>query len=195
MGIVVVLAIVTLVVVIGLAIHFGADSLVRWSAGRVGREFWTMGPVLTRVLPVLMIAFLFFFYNAEIWQVMVALNWARTWAVVAIMAALAIVLVFITAHDDVHKVLDAANADGTRPSGAPPLRRSERFNLLVLPVIATVIQISLFATAVYVFLLFFGWLSISDATAAAWTGKPSTRLNGLLWVLPISRYWRRCRPC
>lgn len=87
MGIVVVLAIVTLVVVIGLAIHFGADSLVRWSAGRVGREFWTMGPMLTRVLPVLMIAFLFFSYNAEIWQVMVSLNWARTWAVVAIMAS------------------------------------------------------------------------------------------------------------
>ena len=73
------------------------------------------GPDAHPGIAVLMIAFLFFFYNAEIWQVMVALNWARTWAVVAIMAALAIVLVFITAHDDVHKVLDAANADGTRP--------------------------------------------------------------------------------
>ena len=66
------------------------------------------------------------------------------------------------------------------------MRRAERFNLLVLPVIATVIQVSLFAIAVYVFLLFFGCLSISDATAAAWTGKPSTRLNGLLSALPMS---------
>ena len=57
--------------------------LFLWSVLRVLRETETLGPLAARVLPMLMIAFLFFFYNAEIWQVMVALSTERTWAVVA----------------------------------------------------------------------------------------------------------------
>lgn len=72
-------------IVTGLAVagFFGVGTVLRWSVLRVLRETETLGPLAARVLPMLMIAFLFFFYNAEIWQVMVALSTERTWAVVA----------------------------------------------------------------------------------------------------------------
>ena len=48
---------------------WGVGTIIRWASRRALRELSTLGPVVSRVLPVLMITVLFFFFNAEIWQV------------------------------------------------------------------------------------------------------------------------------
>lgn len=174
-------------IVTGLAVagFFGVGTVLRWSVLRVLRETETLGPLAARVLPMLMIAFLFFFYNAEIWQVMVALSTERTWAVVGILALLTVLLVAVTTNDGLRSML-AEHASEREGIDVPPLRRSERFNLLLVPCLAALIQATLFAVVVFGFFMLFGWLSVSEATAAQWTGRPAQRFPGLLAQVPIS---------
>ena len=157
----------------------GVGSLVRWSARRVIRELGTMGPMVARVLPVLTLAVLFLFFSAEIWQVMVALSWPRTLAVVGVMGALTVLLVAITTRDDLHDELE------TQAPGRE-LRVAERINILLVPVLATLIQAVLFACLVFVFFLFLGWIAIPEATETRWTLRPTEGLGGLLAGVPVS---------
>ncbi len=191
--------------------YAGAGAVLRWATRRVTQELWTLGPMVSRVLPVLMIAVLFFFYNAEIWQVTVSLAVSRTWFAVGTIGTLTVLLVVATTQDDLRSVLaehDAARAGtsaagtsaagtGWVPDPAPyapdegdeqpaPLRRAERLNLLLVPCTVSVIQTLLFGTVVFAFFVFFGWLSVSDATAAQWTGAPTTRATLLTVELPVS---------
>ena len=46
-------------------IVLGVDSLIHWALRRTLRELWSVGPMVLRVLPVLMVAVLFLFFNAE----------------------------------------------------------------------------------------------------------------------------------
>ena len=159
--------------------YVGAGSLVRWSARRVRREVGSMGHMVARVLPVLMLAVLFLFFSAEIWQVMVALSWPRTFAVVGTMCVLTVLLVGITTRDDLRQELTAQTLGRA-------LRASERVNILLVPVIATLIQAALFASLVFLFFLFLGWIAIPEATETRWTLRPTEDLGGLLAGVPVS---------
>lgn len=159
--------------------HLGVGSLLRWSARRVRRELGTMGPMIARVLPVLMLAVLFLFFTSELWQVMVGLSWPRTLAVLGTMAVLTVLLVVVTTRDDLRREL-ADGAPGVR------LRLPERLNLLLVPVVTTLIQAALFAALVFAFFVFLGWLSVPDATETRWTVQPAERLTGLAEALPVS---------
>ncbi|WP_010540337.1 hypothetical protein [Dietzia alimentaria] len=159
--------------------YLGLWPLVRWAAGRVRREVGTMGQMVARVLPILTLAVLFLFFSAEIWQIMVALSWPRTFAVVGTMAGLTVLLVGITTRDDmVNELRDA------RP--AHTLRTTERVNILLIPVLATLIQAALFATLVFGFFLFLGWIAIPEATETRWTLRPTHEPGGLLAGIPVS---------
>ena len=138
-----------------------------------------MGHMVARVLPVLMLAVLFLFFSAEIWQVMVALSWPRTFAVVGVMGLLTVLLVAITTRDDLHDELEA-RAPGRE------LRMSERINILLVPVLATLIQAVLFACLVFLFFVFLGWVAIPEATETRWTLRPTEDLGGLLAGVPVS---------
>ncbi|MDV8002415.1 hypothetical protein [Rhodococcus sp. IEGM 1408] len=159
--------------------YLGAGSLVRWAARRVRRELGSTGHMVARVLPVLMLAVLFLFFNAEIWQVMVALSWPRTFAVLAVMGSLTVLLVAITTRDDLQHEL-AVRAPGRA------LRVSERINILLVPVLTTLIQAVLFGSLVFAFFLFLGWIAIPEATETRWTLRPTEDLGGLLSRVPVS---------
>ena len=166
-------------VVVLVGTYAGAGSLLRWAVRRVRRELGTMGHMVARVLPVLMLAVLFLFFSAEIWQVMVALSWPRTLAVVGVMGMLTVLLVAITTRDDLHDELEE-RAPGRE------LRVAERINILLVPVLATLIQAVLFALLVFLFFLFLGWIAIPEATETRWTLRPTQELGGLLAGVPVS---------
>ena len=159
--------------------YAGIGSLVRWSARRVRRELGTMGPMVARVLPILTLAVLFLFFSAEIWQVMVALSWPRTFALMGVMAVLTVLLVGITTRDDTRHELQQWSTD-------TPLRRGERANVVLVPMLATLIQAALFATLVFAFFLFLGWIAVPEATEARWTRGPGDAPDGLLFGLPFT---------
>lgn len=162
-----------------MATYLGAGSLLRWALRRVLRELGTMGTMVARVLPVLMLAVLFLFFSAEIWQIMVELSWPRTFAVIGTMAILTALLVVVTTRDDLRNELLA----DPRSAG---LRIPERINIVLVPVLATLIQAALFATMVFFFFLLLGWIAIPDATETRWTLRPTDTLGGLLTGLPVS---------
>lgn len=158
--------------------YTGLGSLVRWSARRVRRELTTTGPMVARVLPILMLAVLFLFFSVEIWQVMVELSWPRTVAVLGVVVALTVLLVGISTRDDIlHELRDRGPEH--------PLRRGERINLVLVPVVATLIQAALFATLVFFFLTL-GWIAVPDITETRWTLRPLNDTGGLLFGLPVS---------
>ena len=159
--------------------YAGIGSLLRWSARRVGREMGTMGPMVARVLPILTLAVLFLFFSAEIWQVMVALSWPRTFALMGVIAVLTVLLVGITTRDDTRHELQQWSTD-------TPLRPAERANVMLVPVLATLIQAALFATLVFAFFLFLGWIAVPEATEARWTHGPDDAPDGLLFGLPFT---------
>lgn len=159
--------------------YTGLGSLVRWSARRVRRELATMGPMVARVLPILMLAVLFLFFSVEIWQVMVELSWPRTFAVLGVMVVLTVLLVGISTRDDILQDLGGRAPDH-------PLRPGERVNLVLVPVLATLIQAALFATLVFLFFVTLGWIAVPEITETRWTLRPPDEPGGLLFGLPVS---------
>ena len=153
------------------ATYAGVGSVTAWAGRRVVGELATLGPMIARVLPTFMLASLFFFYNAEIWQVMVALSWPRIVAVVAVLLVLTVFLVAVTTRDEVTELLRERAEDPDTTDG-PRLRWDERLNVLFIPSLVTLIQTGLWGVLVFVFFLGFGQLSVSDATIVQWTGQP-----------------------
>ncbi|MGY4721491.1 hypothetical protein [Naumannella cuiyingiana] len=163
--------------------YWGVGTMLTWAGHRAVHELWTLGPMISRVLPVLMVAVLFFFYNAEIWQIVATLSFGRTWAAVAVFLGLAVVLTAVNASDEVGELL----RDQRQRHRTSRLRPRERLNLLLVAVLVTLIQLTWFGVLVFVFFVAFGVLTITDATAAQWMGRPPDRLDGLSGLLPINR--------
>ena len=90
-----------------------------------------------------------------------------------------LLLVGISTRDDILHDLT-----GREP--VTPLRRGERVNLVVVPVLATLIQAALFATLVFLFFVALGWIAIPEATETRWTLRPPDEPGGLLFGLPVS---------
>lgn len=193
-------------VTVAVLTYFGVGTLLSWATKRVVREMWALGPVVSRVLPLLTLTMLFFFFNAEIWQIAVALTFPRAIAAVAVLGALCVILAYVTSREELRPLLlervaqDAVDggcdADGDADADASlracargrarPLRKGERFNVTVVPTLVTLMQACLVAVVVFVFFVFFGWLSIPDATAELWARHASVRFGGVFGHIRIS---------
>lgn len=142
--------------------YWGLGTILRWVARRSLRELGALGPMVSRVLPLLTLTVLFFFFNAEIWQVAAKLD---------------------TARDELSEIIAGVGAPG---SATPPLRRAERLNLLLVTVLVTIMQFMLLALLVFVFFVLFGVLAVPEGTASAWMGERPQRLDGVLAAIPVS---------
>lgn len=163
--------------------YWGLGTILRWVARRSLRELGALGPMVSRVLPLLTLTVLLFFFNAEIWQVAAKLDTARTWGVVAVILGLAVLLTIVNARDELSEIIAGVGAPG---SATPPLRRAERLNLLLVTVLVTIMQFMLLALLVFVFFVLFGVLAVPEGTASAWMGERPQRLDGVLAAIPVS---------
>ncbi|GMA39300.1 hypothetical protein [Mobilicoccus caccae] len=161
----------------------GVGTVVHWALRRSLLELWSVGPMVVRVLPVLMVAVLFLFFNAEIWQVSAGLDTVRTFGVAGVLSALAVVVVVVTALDELRPDVDSDDHEtpavedllrGTPWEGAadggrtPRLRIGERINFLLVPIAAQSIQVAVFGAVMFAFFIGFGKLAISDSVAKSW---------------------------
>ena len=167
------------------ATYAGLGTMLAWAGRRAVRELGRLGPMVSRVLPVLMLAVLFVFFNAEMWQIADRLSMARTWAAVGVLAALCVVLVAVNARDEVRTVVREHEREGDEP--VPPLRRAERLNVLAVSILVTLMQVVIFSALVFCFLVAFGMLAIPDGTVQQWVGRPPARFDGWPGRLPASR--------
>lgn len=166
------------------ATYAGLGTMLAWAGRRAVRELGRLGPMVSRVLPVLMLAVLFVFFNAEMWQIADRLSMPRTWAAVAVLAALCVVLVAVNARDEVRTVV---REHERAVDGPVPLGRTERLNVLAVSILVTLMQVVIFSVLVFCFLVAFGSLAIPDATVQQWVGRPPAGFDGWLGRLPVSR--------
>lgn len=173
-------------------VFLGVGSLAWWALRRSFHELWSVGPMVVRVLPVLMLAVLFLFFNAEIWQVSAGLDWVRTVGVAAVLGTLALVVIGVTARDELRSDIEEAQLrepapteellvgtpmEGLRVTGlAPRLGWGERINFFLVPIAAQAIQLALFGALMFAFFVSFGKLAISDSVAKSWITSDPTPL-------------------
>ena len=131
-----------------------------------------------------MLTVLFFFFNAEIWQVAVKLDVARTLGLAGVLAAMALLLTTVTSRDEIAEAVAAHRLEFGEES--VPLRKAERLNILLIAVLVTMMQFALVALLVFVFFVLFGALTLPDATAQSWMNEPPKRFTGILSALAVS---------
>ncbi|WP_237197770.1 hypothetical protein [Rothia nasimurium] len=198
-----------------LAVYLGLDSLCYWALRQVVKELAALSSMVVKVLPVLMIAVLFFFVNGDIWRVAAALSMQRTLQVVAILTVLSFLVVSSTVTEKTRRLLGARKGDkveeftdaeyagaalqaGDRwrhelenlPAaglGRPAdFRWGEWNNLVLLPIVVQMIQAVLFAGVVFLFFVWFGTIAIPDATITSWLGFEASKVTLLGVQFPFT---------
>ena len=94
-----------------LGVFFGVDSLLIWVLRQTRYELLTLSTMVAKVLPVLMVAVLFFFVNGDIWRVADALSFPRTLQVIAVIAALCLLVVVSTVTEKTRRLLGERRGD------------------------------------------------------------------------------------
>lgn len=179
-----------------LAEWLGADAVLGWSLVQAVRELRRLPPMVAKVLPILMVAVLFSFVNAELWKVADSLDVGKTLGVAGIMGVLVVFVLATSIPKTVRAHLGSRVRLAAQPvpeqergalpwtaaeSPAPPVGRLEWANVLLVPLMVQLIQTALFSGVVFLFFLWFGDFAITDEAAASWINHdPSTlALGGL----------------
>lgn len=150
------------VVFVAAFVFLGWGRLLAWTLMRALREVADSLSRAVRTLPLLLVAFLFFFYNAELWQLGVAWTVWRAAAVAALLWGFGVLASFIVVNEHVRKVIEEDRK--------LPVRL--KLNLRYVTASVQAAQASFFGVLVFAGFVFLGLVSIPEATITAWTSKP-----------------------
>lgn len=192
---------ISVLTVIYVITSYGVIPLIGWAASQTSHRLGSVGRMLTRALPLLLLFTVFLFINAEVWQVAGTLAgpaYALTLGLFFVMGS-AFVLSRVPAvtrtvsqFDDWGEVTallagtPAADlADHLPHHGDPmerPLSRRQRVNIGLVSVFSQAILITIVAVSLALFLALFGLLTMTEQHTAAWTGLDSVHV---LWRLRL----------
>jgi hypothetical protein len=163
-----------LVAIVGFALRWFVSALLRSRSA------------LLSVLPLLLVAVVLSFFSTETWQTIGSLHGLPIVLVMALFVALAAAFVASQAKPDLHTLADFADANAIGAAlpeavnmpraladgfwHAPPLRRVERANLLLVSVLAQVIAAAVIGLAVAAFFVLLGLISVSVPVTEIWIG-------------------------
>jgi len=172
--------------VIYLATSYGAIPLMGWAASQTFSRLGSVGRMLTRAMPLLLLFTTFLFINAEVWQVAGTLQGPVYAITLGLFFLLGSAFVLSRIPESIRAVHDfddwaevARLVQGTPaaalelpPDGDPtelPLSGRQRVNIGLVSVFSQAILITFVALALALFFMLFGLLAIPEATTAAWT--------------------------
>ena len=176
--------------IIYLVTGFGLIEIAGWALGYLRAQLGQIANLVARTLPVLLILVVFLLFASELWQAAHTLGGWDLVAVIGLLLAVASVLVVSRARSEVAAIEDARDwerigelvvgtpAEPLRPpagAAAPMPRRlwkRERWNLVVLMLVAQLVQSLFVALLVLVFLVLFGLLAIPESVQELWVGDP-----------------------
>jgi hypothetical protein len=178
-----------------------AAPIVRWALGRTFESLRTLLPMTTRALPLLLLFITFLFINTEVWQVASNLTVGQLWLVVLLFTGLAVGFLLVRLPEEVDRTDDdvddamllrtcrgtplAAAAEelvaegSTDPAAHAEVTGLERWNLVLVLLIVQAVQVLLVAFSVFLFLMVFGSLIMTDEVMAAWLTHPTHSVPGL----------------
>ncbi len=180
-------------VTIYLVTSYGVLPLMRWAASQTFSRLGSVGRMLTRALPLLLLFTTFLFINAEVWQVAGTLEGPVYTVTIALFFVLGSAFVLsripesiravhaFDEWDEVARLVVGTPAEGlTLPTtGDPdevPLSIRQRVNIGLVSVFSQAILITFVAVILAAFFMFFGFLAIPEATAASWTQLPDVKV-------------------
>ncbi|GAA1153330.1 hypothetical protein [Nocardioides aquiterrae] len=174
------------------ALH--ARQIVTWSLGRTLGSLRRVLPMTTRALPLLLLAITFLFVNTEVWQVASNLSIASLWLVVALFSALAVGFLLVRLPEEVDRADDAVDDalllracrgtpleepcrelledPATDPAAYAEVTGYERWNLILVLMIVQTVQVLLLSLTVFVFLMLFGSIIMTDPVLGTWQTDP-----------------------
>ncbi|MDO5618313.1 hypothetical protein [Kocuria sp.] len=175
---------VTLVAALLVGAYLGLGVITLWSIQRIIQELQSVGAMVIRALPLLMLVLLFLFYNSNIWQIAGAISWLNITLTAVVLLVLANVLNMVLTAE----IVRGSHLQAHLKSSATPPRLMEQANILAVPTLVVTIQAGIFSLLVFAFLVGFGMLSIPVATIAQWTGQaPHIVFPWLMPGLPLSQ--------
>lgn len=150
-------------VIVGMTV-LGWGHLLLWTTWRALREIPESLARSLLYLPLLLVAFLFFFFNSNLWQL------ARAWNInqALLLWATGGVVCVATVSQHVREVLTGVDEE-------QPLR--VRLNIRWNAASVHLAQASVFGLLVFVCFLVFGLLAVPRDTITAWTGAPAALIQ------------------
>ncbi len=177
-------------------------TMLRWAVRRTFSSLGLMFPLLTRALPLLLLAVTFLFINAEVWQVAALMPRHVLWIAVGFFAVIAAVFLLVRLPEEVREVerevvgprveeccagTPAEEAARLVTAVPPDLPRFARANLVLVLLFNQAVQVLLLSLGLFAFFVVFGSLTIPDSTVEAWTGEPVTSLPSSLGrLIPVT---------
>ena len=173
------------------ATSFGVLGALRWAFGRARAQIGSIGRLLTRALPLLMVFIAFAFLQSDTWQVMAALDWQSVALIIALFFGLSIAFLVGRLVPEVKRlasidrpwpeVLDIARRTVARPLCQPeldvqpvdaPMAGREWINVGTLIMFSQGLQIALVTLAVQIALIVFGLLLVPLPIQQQWSAEP-----------------------
>lgn len=181
--------------VVYVATSYGLIGAVAWALRRTAAQIGSLGRLLTRALPLLMVFIAFTFLSNSVWQVAAALSWLQIVIVVLFFLALSLAFLIGRLVPEIRRLVATdhpwgdtlADVDGTPAEAlrsqvasatppAAPLRWHEWVNVGTLIVSGQGIQIVLVTLAVQLALVVFGLLLVPVSIQLEWVGRAVTPL-------------------
>lgn len=187
-----------------LATSYALLPITRWAAGRLWRQLADVLGLLVRALPLLLLFVTFLFWTTEVWQVAASLD--GPFLALTMVLFVVVGIVFVVARiprevgalarfeswADVGSLVDGTPA-AMLPAPVPqasgmvdtrPLGRRQWGNIGLVVLFTEGLQIVFVSVMIGVFLVGFGLLTVTPATAATWVG-------GEVHVLAQRELWGR----
>lgn len=172
--------------VIYLFTSYGVLPLMGWAASQTFSRVGSVGRMLTRALPLLLLFTTFLFINAEVWQVAGTLEGPVYVVTLALFFLLGSTFVLsrvpeairsVNDFDDWSEVSELVKGTPAETLALPthgdpmerPLSVRQRVNIGMVSVFSQAILITFVAVILALFFMLFGVLAIPEATAASWT--------------------------
>jgi len=184
------------------ALH--ARPIVTWALARTFGSLRTLLPMTTRALPLLLIFITFLFINTEVWQVASNLSVGVLWLTVLLFVLLGVAFLMVRlpeevdrADDDVDDRLLLSACRGTPleeasralvedpeadPAAYAEVTGFERWNLILVLMIIQSVQVLLLTVSVFVFLVVFGSLIMTQPVMDTWLTHPTHSVPGFAGV-------------
>jgi len=167
--------------------------IARWAVGRTLRSLGMMFPLVTRALPLLLLFVTFLFINTEVWMVANSLDRGVLTLAVMFFAALAVGFLLVRLPEEMDRVDDDVDPGrlAARTKGTPLERDAaevfrtadadelgplvevtglQKWNLVLVLLVAQALQVLLLSVAVLLFFLVFGQVVMQPDVVKAWLG-------------------------
>jgi len=170
-------------------------TMFRWAVRRTFGSLGLMFPLLTRALPLLLLAVTFLFINAEVWQVSATLDGGVLWVTVLLFSFIALAFLLTRLPEELDHVDDEADessvvevcrntplaayaqsvldADDSveRLAERTKVHGLEKANLLLVLIVTQALQVLLLSVSVFAFFVVFGAVIMKHGVQEAWTAS------------------------